>query len=159
MSIAIEQPATDMTTVPSPRILIVDEDDADRYALASVLDTTRYRVALAASTEELRTHLCGSQPDLILCDTTIRGMHGAPYCRWLKTYGSWRYVPVIATTRMDDPAIVTALLDAGADDVIVKPVGKARELNMRVAVALRIRDRYLHMARRAFEDAVAQVSK
>ena len=131
-----------------PRVLIVDDDPVARMTLGGLLENEWYQIITAESAEEAlgRMHLI--QPDVILCDLVMKGTDGDQFCRWLKLHGSWRYIPVIAVTRIDNTVAIAAMLEAGADDVVIKPV-KARELQARVAAALRTRDRYLDLARRA----------
>jgi DNA-binding response OmpR family regulator len=85
---------------------------------------------------------------VILCDLVMSGTTGDQFCSWLKAHETWRFVPVIAITRIDHPAALAGMLEAGADDVIVKPVSSG-ELRARVAAALRTRRRYVDLMRSA----------
>lgn len=138
----------------SPVVLIVDDDSAARLALCALLWSEGYRIAFATSADDARERLPELQPDVILCDLIMQGTNGDEFCSWLKSHGTWRYVPVITVTSINNTVATAAMLEAGADDVIVKPV-KARELQARVAAALRTRDRYLDLARGASRAIVA----
>ena len=138
----------------SPVVLIVDDDSAARLTLSALLWSEGYRIAFATSADDARERLPEIQPDLILCDLIMQGTNGDEFCSWLKSHGSWRYVPVIAVTCVNNTVATAAILEAGADDVIVKPV-KARDLQARVGAALRTRDRYLDLARSAARAIVA----
>lgn len=128
-----------------PKVLIVDDDEAARLAIASLLGPDEHRIESAASVEEARQRMTAVRPDIVLCDLVMRGASGDQFCRWLKRHPLWRFVPVIAVTRIDHLAAVTGLLDAGADDVVIKPVRRF-ELRARVGAALRTRHRYLELA-------------
>lgn len=130
-----------------PIVLIVDDDPAAQLALSALLGEQGYEIHLVGSAEEARASLAAIRPDVILCDLVMKGSNGDEFCSWLKAHAAWRYVPVIAVTRVDNPIATAAILDAGADDVIVKPAS-SRELRARVGAALRTRDRYLDLARR-----------
>lgn len=127
-------------------VLIVDDDPTVRMALSCLLADQNYRIALSISADDARERMDAIRPDVILCDLVMKGTNGDQFCRWLKEHVVWRYVPVIAITQLDNPVVIAAMLDAGADEVIVKPI-KKRELQARVLAALRIRDRYLDLAR------------
>src|SRR5262249_44981521 len=116
---------SDRLTMP-PTVFIVDDDNVARRLLSSILDNDWCRVEVAASADEAYERLHFVRPDVILCDLIMHGMNGDEFCRRLKSDVSWQYVPVIAITRVDNSVAIAAMLDAGADDVVVKPV-KARE--------------------------------
>lgn len=138
---------TESVDTTQPIVLIVDDDPAARLALSALLDDEGYRIALACSADDARERLSSIRPDVILCDLVMKGTNGDQFCSWLKLHLTWRYVPVIAVTRIDNAIATAAMLDAGADDVIVKPV-RGRELRARVGAALRTRDRYLDLVER-----------
>lgn len=140
----IDTPQEDVVDPESPTILIVDDDAAARLTLCGLLWSEGYRIAFATSADEARERLAEIQPDVILCDLIMQGTNGDQFFTWLKSHVIWRYVPVIAVTCVNNTVATAAMLEAGADDVIVKPV-KARELQARVGAALRTRDRYLDL--------------
>ena len=144
----------ELTDPNSPVVLIVDDDSAARLALCALLWSEGYHIAFATSADDARERLPEIQPDVILCDLIMQGTNGDQFCSWLKSHGTWRYVPVIAVTSVNNTIATAAMLEAGADDVIVKPV-KARDLQARVGAALRTRDRYLDLARGAVRAVVA----
>lgn len=131
-----------------PTVLIVDDDFAARLTLSGLLWREGYRIAFATSAEDALERLEQIKPDVILCDLIMQGTNGDEFCSQLKSHDTWRYVPVIAVTCVNNTVATAAMLEAGADDVVIKPV-KARELQARVGAALRTRDRYLDLARGA----------
>lgn len=137
-------------TAPEARgtVLIVDDDATIQLTFSALLSQEGYRVAVASSADEARARLDRIQPDVILCDLVMTGTNGDQFCSWLKEHETWRFVPVIVITRIDHPVALAGLLDAGADDVVVKPVG-ASELRARVAAAWRTRSRYVDLMRSA----------
>lgn len=137
-------------TTPDERgtVLIVDDDATVRVAFSEMLAQEGYRVVVATSADEARAQLDRIQPDVILCDLVMAGTNGDEFCSWLKEHETWRFVPVIVVTRIDHPVAVAGMLDAGADVVVVKPVGPS-ELRARVAAARRTRGRYVDLMRNA----------
>jgi len=136
--------------VPEERgtVLIVDDDATVRLTFSEQLSLDGYRVVVATSADEARARLDIIQPDVILCDLVMNGINGDEFCTWLKEHETWRFVPVIAITRIDHPAALAGMLDAGADVVVVKPVN-ASELRARVAAAQRTRSRYVDLMQSA----------
>jgi DNA-binding response OmpR family regulator len=134
--------ALDADQHTAPTVLIVDDDGAARLALCGLLWSEGYRIAFSTSADDARERLADIAPDVILCDLIMQGTNGDEFCAWLKAHSVWRYVPVIAVTGVNNTIATAAMLEAGADDVIIKPV-KARELQARVGAALRTRERYV----------------
>lgn len=147
-----DAPDADQHTAPT--VLIVDDDGAARLALCGLLWSEGYRIAFSVSADDARERLADLKPDVILCDLIMQGTNGDEFCTWLKAHSEWRYVPVIAVTCVNNTVATAAMLDAGADDVIIKPV-KARELQARVGAALRTRERYVALVRAADREVAA----
>lgn len=129
-------------------VLIVDDDATIRVTFSELLSREGYRVVVAMSADEARAQLDHIRPDVILSDLVMTGTSGDEFFSWLKEHETWRFVPVIAITRVDHPAALEGMLDAGADVVVVKPV-RASELRARVAAAWRTRSRYVDLMRSA----------
>jgi DNA-binding response OmpR family regulator len=135
-------------TMPEDRgtVLIVDDDATIRLTFTEILSLDGYRVVVATNADEARAQLDHIQPDVILCDLVMNGTNGDEFCSWLKEHATWRFVPIIAITRIDHPVALAGMLDAGADVVVVKPV-TGGELRARVAAARRTRGRYVELMR------------
>lgn len=127
-------------------VLIVDDDVTVQLTFSALLWQEGYRIVVANSADEARAQMDQIQPDVILTDLVMTGTNGDEFCSWLKEHESWRFVPVIAITRIDHPVALAGMLDAGADVVVVKPVS-GKDLRARVAAALRTRRRYVDLMR------------
>jgi DNA-binding response OmpR family regulator len=125
-------------------VLIVDDDVTIQMTFSALLWQEGYRIVVANSADEARARLDEIQPDVILCDLVMTGTNGDEFCSWLKEHQSWRFVPVIAITRIDHPVALAGMLEAGADVVVTKPVSGS-DLRARVAAALRTRRRYVDL--------------
>jgi DNA-binding response OmpR family regulator len=73
------------------------------------------------------------EPDLVVLDLMLPGLHGRDVCRAIRTRSA---VPIIMLTALDDERDVIEGLDLGADDYITKPF-KPAVLLARVRSALR----------------------
>jgi CheY-like chemotaxis protein len=82
---------------PRPTLLVVEDDDESRLALAAVLRLQGYCVVPAANGEEgLRALRDGPAPDLILLDMLMPGLDGWGFLGQLQQIGA--QAPVIVTT-------------------------------------------------------------
>ena len=103
----------------SKTVLVVDDDEDLRAALAEQLELEGFRTAQAATGEAGVAAAAASRPDLILLDLDLPGVDGREACRRLRAAGV--AAPVIMLTASAGEADTIAGLDAGADDYVAKP--------------------------------------
>lgn len=124
----------------APLILLVEDDEGLRDMLLTVLHADNFATTHARSLttaqalldNAARTH---SLPDLILLDLNLPDGHGSElFSRW----PGLSALPVVVMSARNEEREKIALLDAGAQDYLVKPFGVG-ELLARVRVALRLR--------------------
>lgn len=128
------------------RVLIVEDDRDIRSLLHAVLTVEGFEISTAVSVSEARAMVEHEAPDLILLDL------GLPDGRGEDLLAAWRTraVPIIVVSAREDEAGKIALLDAGADDYLVKPFGVG-ELLARMRVALRHRGTSISPAQTTYE--------
>lgn len=120
-----------------PKIIIVDDVDANRETLLDLLDPKEYSLTEAASGFEALRLAAESPPDLILLDVMMPGMDGFETCRRLRSDSKLRDVPVIIITSLDDQRSRLSGIESGADDFITKPFNRI-ELRARVRTITRL---------------------
>lgn len=120
-------------SIDPERILVVEDDDALRETLAHTLRTVCRDVRTAATVADAFREATQSQPDLIVLDLGLPDGDGAELVTRLRAVTD---VPVIVLSGRDSEESKVALLDAGADDFLIKPCGAA-ELLARVRGQLR----------------------
>lgn len=104
--------------VTAESILIVEDDASLRRTLVEALTPLASRIREATSLAEA-LHVCvADEPDLVLLDLGLPDGDGADLLSQLRGATG---VPVIVLSGRDDDDSKVALLDAGADDFIVKP--------------------------------------
>ena len=110
----------DMITAAKKRILIVDDDEALRTALADqVAMDEGYEVVQSATGAQALELARGSTFDTILLDIVLPDLDGREVCRILRRNGVAAPVIVLTASLSDADAILS--LDAGANDVVTKP--------------------------------------
>jgi DNA-binding response OmpR family regulator len=101
------------------RILIIDDDPAStdliRILLAS-FPAEVFVTNLPAEGIELARKM---KPDLILLDLWMPEIDGRQVCKTIRRTSS---VPIIILSALDTPEMIAEVLNAGADDYLVKPV-------------------------------------
>jgi two-component system KDP operon response regulator KdpE len=119
-----------MTTV-----LVIDDEVQIRRLLRVTLEAQGYAVHEAADGEDgLRTFM-GRKPDVVLLDLGLPDKDGAEVLEGLR---QWSSVPVIILSVRNSEEDIVRLLEAGADDYLVKPFNTG-ELVARMRVAIRHR--------------------
>ncbi|MFY7921804.1 MAG: response regulator [Gemmatimonas sp.] len=115
------------------RLLVVEDDDALRETLAHTLGTICRDVRTASTLAEAFHEAGSAKPDLIVLDLGLPDGDGADLVTRLRALTD---VPIIVLSGRDTEEAKVALLDAGADDFLIKPCG-ASELLARVRGQLR----------------------
>ena len=115
------------------RILIVEDDDALRETLAHTLGTICRDVRTASTLADAFREAGNAKPDLIVLDLGLPDGDGTELVTRLRALTD---VPIIVLSGRDTEDAKVALLDAGADDFLIKPCG-ASELLARVRGQLR----------------------
>jgi two-component system KDP operon response regulator KdpE len=114
-------------------ILVVDDEPQIRVVLRTTLSNNGYDVVLAKKGQEAIEMVIRECPDLILLDGKMPGMSG------LEAHSKIRVLfngPIIMVAVSNSERDKIAALDAGADDVVVKPFAFG-ELLARIRSALR----------------------
>ncbi len=122
----------------SARILIVDDEPANRDLLEAMLTGEGYQVVAASSGEGALAIVADQPPDLILLDIMMPGMDGYQVTASIKSSPVTRNIPIIVITVLDDRDSRVFGLRAGAEDFLTKPVDRG-ELCMRVRNLLRLK--------------------
>jgi len=120
-------------TSAGPQILIVDDDDGARGAIATNLTGHGYEVRQAATGEEAMRGWELGRPDLVLLDIGLPGMSGLDVIRRLRQDAT---TPILIISVRGAETDKVAALDLGADDYLTKPFGTA-ELHARIRATLR----------------------
>jgi len=119
-----------------PRILIVEDEDAQAEVLRYNFNREGFEVVVAFDGEEAMLAVEEQQPDLIVLDWMLPGVSGLAVCQRLRARNETRTLPIILLTARGEEGDRVRGLDSGADDYVVKPFSPA-ELIARVRAVLR----------------------
>lgn len=122
-----------MMNKPANTVLLVDDEPKIRRFLRSGYELNGYSVIEAENATSALRIATFKSPDLIILDLELPDLHGSDV---LERIRSWSNVPIIILSVVANEAEKVRLLQAGADDYVVKPFGMA-ELLARSEAAMR----------------------
>jgi len=103
------------------RILVVDDNENNRDMLSRRLRREGYEVLTDADGHEALARLRTESVDLILLDVMMPGIDGYDTLKELKTDTTWRDIPVIMISALDEIDSVVRCIEQGAEDYLPKP--------------------------------------
>jgi two-component system, OmpR family, response regulator VicR len=101
------------------RILIIDDDSASTDLLKLLLASFPAEVVSTNFPRDGIELARKLKPDLILLDLWMPELNGLDVCKAIRRTSS---VPILILSALDTPETIAGVLDAGADDYLVKPV-------------------------------------
>jgi two-component system response regulator RegX3 len=116
-----------------PLVLVVDDEESYRQALASGLTREGFAVEMAADGHEALRVFHRVHPDLVLLDVMLPDQSGIEICQQMRAL---KPVPIIMVTARDSEVDVVLGLELGASDYVAKPF-RLRELVARMRAVLR----------------------
>ncbi|MBL8530905.1 MAG: EAL domain-containing protein [Hyphomonadaceae bacterium] len=117
------------------RILLVDDQAQNRDMLGRRLERRGYDVVLRESAVGVEDVIAYEDIELVLLDWMMPERSGLDALAGIRARYDAEHVPVIVVTALDDGDIVSAALEAGANDYITKPID-LRVLTARVKAQL-----------------------
>jgi two-component system, OmpR family, phosphate regulon response regulator PhoB len=119
-----------------PRILIVEDEDAQAEVLRYNFEREGFDPAVARDGDEAILCVDEQLPDLMILDWMLPGASGLSICQQLRKRRDTRALPVIILTARGEETDRIRGLESGADDYVVKPFSPS-ELIARVRAVLR----------------------
>ena len=107
---------------PLPVILVVDDNEDNRYLLARRLRRLGYETVLTAEDGVAALAMLSERSvDLMLLDVMMPRMNGHQVLQQLKANPASREIRVIMISAMDELESVVRGIELGADDYLLKP--------------------------------------
>lgn len=115
------------------RVLLIEDDDAIRTSLVRSLTAAGHVLTAVAAGADGIAVVARDKPDVVLLDLGLPDLDGRDVLAMLRAVSE---VPVIVATARDDDDSMVRLLDAGADDYVIKPFSSA-QIDARIRAVLR----------------------
>ena len=103
------------------KILVIEDDEYSRDALAHLLAAEGYEAQSASDGESGLAKAHEMHPNVIVLDLNLPGIDGKQVIQMLRNDGPLRGVPILVVTGDDDRDAQSAV-DLGADGYLTKPV-------------------------------------
>jgi signal transduction histidine kinase/CheY-like chemotaxis protein/HAMP domain-containing protein len=121
--VADSTPGTGRQALQGKRVLVVDDDARNVFALSSTLELHGMQVAHASDGRQgIEALLATPGTDLILMDIMMPGMDGYAAMTVIRQMPQFAQLPIIAVTARAMPSDRQKSLAAGASDYVTKPV-------------------------------------
>ncbi|GAA3441172.1 response regulator transcription factor [Planomonospora venezuelensis] len=114
-------------------VLVVEDDEYVRSAIIQELSRRQHAVRSAGRALDALREITQRPPDAVILDLGLPDLDGSEALKMIRSVSG---VPVIVATARDNEAEIVRLLEAGADDYLVKPFS-GDHLNARLDAVLR----------------------
>jgi signal transduction histidine kinase/DNA-binding response OmpR family regulator len=123
---------------PRYRILVADDTDINRYLLEDLVKTMGFKIQSVENGEQAVEQFFAWRPDLIFMDIRMPVLDGIAACKAIRITPEGRKTPIIAVTAHTLEAERRAIIDAGFDDFVCKPLDE-NELYRKLAHHLKVK--------------------
>jgi len=133
-------------------ILVVDDEEAIREVVSTMLESKGYRCTAVQNGRVAQEHVKKSTPDLVLSDMIMPEMDGIKLLEWMRQYDP--EVPVIMVTAIHDISTALEAIRRGAYDYILKPFEKDQ---LFLGVGRALQHRRLVIENRSYQSNLEQL--
>lgn len=119
------------TSHPKNRILIADDNEANRELLEEYLVDLDCVTDMAEDGQETIDKAISFEPDLILLDVMMPKLNGFEVCEKIRNDDELKKIMILMVTALGELGDIERAVDAGTNDFLTKPV-KRIELVKRV---------------------------
>jgi len=116
------------------QVLVVEDDGVSRAFIENVLRSFGDDVTACPDAESGWEAFQRSSPRLLVLDWILPGMSGLDLCRRIRSSPQGSQCVVLIATVRNKPEDLQAVLEAGADDYVTKPLDR-KLLHIRIAIA------------------------
>ena len=120
------------------RILIADDNEANRELLEAYLADLECVTETAEDGQQTMDKAVSFEPDLILLDVMMPKLNGFEVCEKIKQDPSLKKIMVLMVTALNELGDIERAVDAGTNDFLSKPVNRV-ELLKRVENMLQLK--------------------
>src|SRR3954449_7193094 len=137
------------------RVLIADDEPGTRLLVTVAVQRLGHEAIGAADGAEAWERYCEQRPEVLITDWDMPGLDGTALVRRLRARASAPYAYVLVLTGVAGEE-ARAVMEAGADDLIAKPLD-APELERKLIAAARVTELHRRLHADARQDALTGV--
>jgi diguanylate cyclase (GGDEF)-like protein len=134
-------------------VLIADDDPTTRTVVSACVEELGHRCTIAEDGDEAWRRFQAETPEVVITDWQMPGMDGTALSRAIRETTSTGYAYVIVLTGAADEAAARQTMEAGADDLLLKPLDPA-QLERKLIAAGRVTALHRRMHDDARHDAL-----
>lgn len=124
------------------KIVVVDDDDLFRRAVAECLSLEGFEVDAYPHLLDLSVLARDQLPDLIVCDVMLPGCSGVDILKRIRATPGISEIPFIFLSARTEPSFQREAMNLGGDDYVTKPVSSADLVNAVRARLARFKSRH-----------------
>lgn len=109
-------------TALQARVLLVDDDRMMHSIVTKLLQPWGLQVTCLSEPEQFWDVLIKTDPDLLLLDVEMPMFNGIELCRVVRQDAKYGNLPILIVTAYSDMEYMQQVFEAGADDLITKPI-------------------------------------
>ena len=114
--------STGAVTIPTAPVLIVDDNELNVLVASRMVTNWGYEVLTASDVDEAEAQMKETLPFLVLLDIHMPGRDGFEAAQeWRASDRAWNALPIVGLTADAETRTRMRALDAGMNDVVVKP--------------------------------------
>lgn len=146
--------------IENANILLVDDDQSAVFMLQQLIETFGYKVDVAFNGCEAMDRVESENPDVILADVVMPVMDGFELVKQLRNQRKSRIIPILLITGLQDMKTKVRALEAGADDVLTKPIN-ALELKAKLKSMTKVKayNEHMHNYQKELEGEVSKATR
>ena len=107
-------------------VLIADDDAGTRLVVSAAVERLGHRSVIAEDGNEAWRRYQDALPEVVITDWQMPGMSGTALAKAIRGHGAGDYTYVIVLTGAADEESARATMEAGADDLLLKPLDDAQ---------------------------------
>lgn len=105
-------------------VLVVDDESEALQLVEIMLSSSPFKIKTARTGEEALATAQSMRVDVVLLDVMMPDMSGVTVCGHLRATPQLRNIPIVMLTALDDYATRRKAIQAGATDLLTKPVSR-----------------------------------
>ena len=139
------------------RVLVADDDPGTRLLVSTAVERLGHHCSVAADGREAWERYQQERPDVVITDWDMPGMDGTALARAIRGHRASSYAYVLVLTGVADEEDARATMEAGADDLMLKPLDYS-QLERKLIAAGRVTALHRQIHRDARHDTVTGVA-